>query len=247
MLTSIRERDRERILTVQIDEETIDGEVVGTLASAVSDMERAGIENLVLRFGGDPHAVSASFPSWRPGPGRGDIRFFAHWEETVARISKLKAKTFAAYDGVVGAAALHVGLVTDLRLASSDARLALSSVADGPFPGMAAYWLPKFVGLGNARRMLLLGGDLPARQAAQFGLVDMVEDTVEQAVEGALTATRRVSAETAYFTRRILDDCFLLEHSAAAELTKAARFKLGMSEPQPMNATAGISAGRNHR
>ena len=36
-----------------------------------------------------------------------------------------------------------------------------------------------------------------------------------------------VTPEAACFTRRILDDCYLLEHSAAAELAKAARYKVG--------------------
>ncbi len=247
MLTSLLEGSRERVLTVQIDEPTINEEAVSALGSVLSDIEHGGIENLVLRFSGGSHVATGSFPSWRTGPPRSDIRYFAHWEETLSRISKLKAKTFVAYDGRVGAAAVHVGLVMDLRLASSRARLALANLGDGLFPGMAAYWLPKFVGLGNARKILLAGDDLPSQRAAQLGLVDVVEDTIDAAVDATLEVTRRVSPETAYFTRRILDDCFLLEHPAAAELVKAARFKLGMLEPQPPNATAAISAGRSHR
>ena len=41
----------------------------------------------------------------------------------LSRISRLKAKTFAAYGGRVGAAAVQAGLVMDLRLASAQARL----------------------------------------------------------------------------------------------------------------------------
>jgi enoyl-CoA hydratase/carnithine racemase len=247
MLTVLREDDRERVLTVQIHEATMDAEVVGALTSVLNDIEHGGIENFVIQFGGGTDSVTGSFPSWRPGPVRSDIRYFPRWDETLSRISKLKAKTFAAYDGRVGAAAVHVGLVMDLRLASARARLALASLADGRFPGMGAYWLPKFVGLGNARKIFLIGEDLTAKRAAQLGFVDVVENTVDAAVDATLKATRAVTPETAYFTRRILDDCYLLEHSAAAELVKAARFKLGMPESQPLNATAGISTGRNNQ
>jgi len=228
MLTVVRECDGERVLTVQIDEAAIDAEVVSALADVLDDLEHDGIENLVVHFSGTSDLVTGDFPSWRAGPARSDIRFFARWEETLSRISRLKAKTFAAYDGRVGAAAVHVGLVMDLRLASVQARLTLGSLSEGRFPGMGAYWLPKLVGLGNARRIFLVGEDLPAKRASELGLVDVVEDTVDAVVETMLKTTRPVTPEAAYFTRRILDDCYLLEHSAAVELAKAARFKLGM-------------------
>jgi enoyl-CoA hydratase/carnithine racemase len=228
MLTVVDAGDRERVLTIQIHEAAMDAELVSALASVLNDVEHGGIENFVLQFTGTSDSVTGDYPTWCPGPVRSDIRHFARWDETLSRISRLKAKTFAAYDGRVGAAAVHVGLVMDLRLASAQARLAVGSLSDGRFPGMGACWLPKFVGLGNARRIFLLGEELPAEQAFRLGLVDAVEDTVEAVVNATIKATSPVTPEAAYFTRRILDDCYRLEHSAAADLAKAARFKLGM-------------------
>jgi enoyl-CoA hydratase/carnithine racemase len=228
MLTTIRDLDRERVLTVRIQGAVLDADVVGELRSVLDDVEHGGIENLVLQFGAGSDSVAGEFPPFRPDEGRTDIRFFARWDETLARISRLEAKTFAAYDGTVGAAAIHAGLVTDLRLASAPTRLTFGSLADGRFPGTGAYWLAKFIGLGNARRIILLGADLPARRASELGLVDVVDDTLDAVVDATLEATRAVTPEAAYFSRRILDESYLLEHSAAVELAKAARFKLGM-------------------
>ena len=156
------------------------------------------------------------------------MRYFGRWDETLSRLSRLEAKTFAAYDGRAGAAAVQIGLVTDLRLASTQARLSLGSLPEGRFPGMGAYWLPKFIGLGNARRMFLLGEDLTAADASRLGLVDVVDESVEAAVDATIKALRPVTPEAACFTRRVLDDCYLLERGAAAELAKAARYKVGM-------------------
>ena len=228
MLTMIDEGDGERVLTVQIHEATIGAELISAFEFVLNNVENGEIENFVLQFSGDPDSVTGEFPSWQPGPVRSDMRYFARWDETLSRISRLKAKTFAAYDGRVGAAAVHVGLVMDLRLASAQARLSLGSLSEGRFPGMGAYWLPKFVGLGHARRIFLLGEDLTAARASQLGLVDVVEDTVEAALDASVKAMRPVTPEAARFTRRILDDCYLLEHSAAAELAKAARYKVGI-------------------
>jgi enoyl-CoA hydratase/carnithine racemase len=228
MLTAIEECDGERILTLRIDEASIDAELVRAIESVLDDFAQHGVENLVFKFTGDRDSVAGEFPSWQPGPARSDMRYFARWDETLARICRLRAKTLTAYDGRVGAAAVQVGFVTDLRLASAHARLSLGSLSEGRFPGMGAYWLPKFVGLGNARRIFLVGEELTAERAAQLGLVDIIDDTVESAIDAAMKAVRPVNPEAACFTRRILDDCYVLEHAAATELAKAARYKVGM-------------------
>jgi len=176
MLTGIDEGDGERVLRVRVHEATIDAELISALQSVLDDVEHGGIENLVLQFSGDADSVTGEFPPLLPGPARSDMRYFARWDEMLSRVSRLKAKTFAAYDGRVGAAAVHAGLVMDLRLSSARARLSLGSLSEGRFPGMAAYWLPKFVGLGHARRIFLLGEDLAAAQASRLGLVDVIED-----------------------------------------------------------------------
>src|SRR5262249_14338144 len=125
-----------------------------------------------------------------------------------------------------GPAAVQAGLVADLRLASAQARLSLGSLREGRFPGMGAYWLPKFVGLGSARKIFLLGEDLTADDAARLGLVDSVGGTLEAVVENALKPRRGAPPGAACSTRRILDDCYVLEQAAAVELAKAARYKL---------------------
>ena len=228
MLTVVRECDGERVLTVQIDEAAIDAEVVSALADVLDDIE--------ARRNREPGGPLQWLPrTWSPatfrpgglGPARSDIRFFARWEETLSRISRLKAKTFAAYDGRVGAAAVHVGLVMDLRLASVQARLTLGSFR-GTLPRDGCVLATEARRSRQRSEDFLVGEDLPAKRASELGLVDVVEDTVDAVVETMLKTTRPVTPEAAYFTRRILDDCYLLEHSAAVELAKAARFKLGM-------------------
>jgi enoyl-CoA hydratase/carnithine racemase len=232
MLTVTQEADGERVLTARLGEARIDTDLIGALEFVLDSVEGGGIENLVLLFIGGPESVTGDFPSLPPGPGRRDMRYFARWDELLSRISRLKAKTFAGYHGRVGAAAVQVGLVADLRLASAQARLAMGSLAEGRFPGMGAYWLPKFVGLGTARRIFLLGEDLTAENAVRLGLVDAVGDAVEAVVENSIKALRSVTPESARLTRRILDDCYLLENAAAVDLAKAARYKVGMPDKE---------------
>ena len=228
MLTRIDECDGERVLTLRLDEATIDAELVGDVGSVLDDLVKHAVETLVFQFTGGADSVTGAFPCWEPDPARSDMRYFARWDQMLARISRLRAKTLTAYDGRVGAAAVQVGFVTDLRLASARALLSLGSLSEGQFPGMGAFWLPKFVGLGNARRIFLVGDHLTAERASQLGLIDLVDHTVDAAIAAAIKAVRPVHPEAACFTRRLLDDSYVLEHAAATELAKAARYKVGM-------------------
>jgi 2-(1,2-epoxy-1,2-dihydrophenyl)acetyl-CoA isomerase len=247
MLTSVRERDGERVLTVQFHEPTIDVEVLHQLALVFDGVEHSGIENIVLEFAGGCDSLTGEFPSSSPSPSTREARYFSRWDDTLSRISRLNSKTFVAYDGRIGAAALQAGFVVDLRLATTRTRLVMGTAADRRFAGMGAYWLPKFVGVGQAQRILLLGGDLPAARASSLGIVDVVEGSLDEAVAAALDATRLATPEAAYFTRRLLHDSNWLEQSAAIEQAKAARFKLAMNElPNPRLASA-LEGANNDR
>jgi enoyl-CoA hydratase/carnithine racemase len=228
MLTTTGERDGERVLTLRIDEATIDAELVAEVESALEDSMDPGAETVVFHFAGCTDSVAGGFPTWQCAGGRSDMRYFARWDQVLARISRLRAKTLTAYDRRVGAAAVQVGFVTDLRLASAETRLSMGSLSEGSFPGMGAYWLPKFVGLGNARRIFLIGADLTAECATKLGLIDFVDHTAEAAIEAAIKALRPVNPEAACFTRRLLDDSYVLEQAGATELAKAARYKVGV-------------------
>jgi enoyl-CoA hydratase/carnithine racemase len=230
MLTVTGECDGERVLKVQVPAGTFGAGLVGGLGSVLNDAERGAAENFVLQFNGGTDSAAGEFPSWPPGAAREDMRYFARWDEVLARLSRLKAKTYVAYDGRVGAAGVQAGLVVDLRLASAGARLRPGALSEGGFPGMGAHWLPKFVGLGNARRIFLLGEELTAGHASRLGLVDFIDDTVEAAIAATIKAMSTVTAEAACFTRRILDDSYSMERAAAVELAKAARYKLGMPD-----------------
>jgi hypothetical protein len=51
---------------------------------------------------------------------------------------------------------------------------------------------------------------------------------MEAAVAWTTRALDPVSPEAARLTRRLLDDAFLMERGAAQELTKAARYQIGI-------------------
>jgi len=59
-------------------------------------------------------------------------------------------------------------------VASAEATFGLSAVRHGIIPGLATYRLPRLIGMGPAREMMLLGETWDAARALTHGLVNRV-------------------------------------------------------------------------
>ncbi|MGE5850217.1 MAG: enoyl-CoA hydratase/isomerase family protein [Candidatus Methylomirabilota bacterium] len=69
---------------------------------------------------------------------------------------------------------LQIALACDLRVAAEDAALGLPAVKECLIPGLGSYRLPRLIGMGRARELLLLGESINARRALEIGLVNSV-------------------------------------------------------------------------
>ncbi|HWT79041.1 MAG TPA: enoyl-CoA hydratase/isomerase family protein [Candidatus Methylomirabilis sp.] len=69
---------------------------------------------------------------------------------------------------------LQIALACDLRIASEDAILGLPAVKECLIPGLGTYRLPRLIGMGRARELLLLGDTIDAQLASEIGLVNAV-------------------------------------------------------------------------
>jgi len=100
--------------------------------------------------------------------------WFRRWDVALAAIESIPVPTVAAIRGPCLGGGLQITLCCDLRVASEDATFGLSAVRHGIVPGLATYRLPRHVGLGAAREMMLLGETWDAARAYAQGLVNRV-------------------------------------------------------------------------
>jgi enoyl-CoA hydratase len=111
-------------------------------------------------------------------------RTFGAWSE-------LPQPVVAAVAGHAVGGGLEVALLCDFIVADPRARLGLPEVTLGLIPGAGGTQrLPRRVGLGTARRMLLTGELLRAPEARELGLVDVVSQEGEALSEGLALAAR---------------------------------------------------------
>jgi enoyl-CoA hydratase/carnithine racemase len=140
------------------------------LEAAVDAVARtAGLRVVVVRGAG--RAFSAGLDLNMRARGV-NLDFFERQEQTRLRIESLEPITVAAVHGHCLGGGLQLAIACDIRVCSSDARLGLPAVLEGLIPGLAPVRLPRLIGLGPARRLVLSGEVIDAREALRLGLVD---------------------------------------------------------------------------
>jgi len=98
---------------------------------------------------------------------------------------RLPAPVIARIDGYALGAGLELACACDLRVASERAVFGMPEVRIGIPSVVEAALLPKLIGHGRARRLLLTGETIGAAEALTWGLVDVVvePEALDQAVE----------------------------------------------------------------
>jgi E-phenylitaconyl-CoA hydratase len=108
-----------------------------------------------------------------------------------------------AFNGVAMGGGLEIGLACDIRIASDNARFALSEVRVGTVPGSGGTQrLARLVGAAHAMHLLLTGDTIDAAEALRIGLVSKVI-TQDALYEEALAIARRIQANAPLAVRAV--------------------------------------------
>ena len=116
----------------------------------------------------------AEFESLRGRALEGKVEF----EKAVyQRLADLPMPSIAACEGDALGGGLELAMCCDLRVASVSARFGLPEVRLGVIPGSGGTQrLPRLVGLGRAKAMVLMGEVIDAGEAERIGLINEVVD-----------------------------------------------------------------------
>ena len=96
-------------------------------------------------------------------------------QKTFMEIENLKKPTIAAINGFALGGGLELALACDIRIASENAKMGLPEVGLGIMPGWGGTQrLPRIVGTGLAKEIILTGDHIDAKRAERIGLVNKV-------------------------------------------------------------------------
>jgi enoyl-CoA hydratase/carnithine racemase len=112
----------------------------------------------------------------REGMSMSDVRqYIRAIRDTFTDIENLPVPVICAINGIALGGGLELALACDIRIASPNARMGLTECTLGIIPGGGGTQrLPRLVGRGKAKEMLLLGLQVTAQEALDIGLVNRV-------------------------------------------------------------------------
>jgi len=171
---------------------TLDRALMIEFIAAVEALSaRDELRALVLSGAGDQAFIGGASIPEMAALDRGSAKdFIALVHRTCDCLRRLPAPVVARIDGYALGAGLEVAVSCDLRLASTRAQFGMPEVRVGIPSVVEAALIPRLIGSGRARELLLLGETIDAETALRWGLVERVvaPAVLDQEVEKIVTA-----------------------------------------------------------
>ena len=158
-------------------------ELKETFISLESDKE---VKVIILTGSGDKSFVAGADISEMVAKDPFEAeRFAMAGQEAFAAIEKLKKPVIVAINGFALGGGCELAMACDIRIASTKAKFAQPEVGLGIIPGFGGTQrLPRLVGMGTAKMLIMSARMINAEEAKNIGLADMVtkpENLMEEA------------------------------------------------------------------
>lgn len=150
--------------------------VLKNLGRALDDIEKdPSIIGAVITGSGDKAFIAGADVKEIKEAGPARTAFITAGQQTIYKIKTSSKVMIAAINGYALGGGLEVALMCDFRIASEKAKLGLPEAGLGVMAGYGGtQMLPRLIGPGRAKYMILTGAILSAREAYDFGLVDKI-------------------------------------------------------------------------
>ncbi len=159
--------------------------------------------------------------------------WFHRAELAYRALETLDKPVIAGVQGHCIGGGLQIIITCDVRIAAADAILGLPATKEAFLPGMGTYRLPRLIGTGWARHLILSGETIGAEEAHRIGLVNRVVPRADLERELAAWAARylEVPRPSLTWAKRLTNQAFDLSFEEfLADIDRAMDVVLGSEE-----------------
>jgi enoyl-CoA hydratase/carnithine racemase len=177
--------------------------------------------------------------------GETPVAYYESWDRALRILEHAEKVLICAMHGYALGGGLQLALACDIRIATGDCQMGLPAIREGIAPGLGTLRLPRFIGLGRAKRMALSGENVDGRRALEIGMVDHLvnAETFEEDVNGLVGEYLRVCSEGTRQTKMLLNLSFDMPHGQFFE-EYLRRQRIALASPDHQEAMAAYREGR---
>lgn len=174
----------DRIATITIHRpevrNALDRATVGEIRSALMDLESTADVSAIILTGAGDQVFVAGADIRQMRERRRDDGLEAINSSVFTAVERCTKPTIAAVNGHAMGGGCELALACDLRVAADHAKFGQPEVGLGIIPAAGATQrLPRIIGLGRAKQMVLTGDPITAATALEWGLVSAVVPSSE--------------------------------------------------------------------
>jgi enoyl-CoA hydratase len=172
----------------------LNNDALHAISAVLDDVERDGIRAIIIRGAGGTFCAGSDLKEMKRGV---DYRreHTTLGQRVWSRLEHSPALTIALVEGYALGGGAELALACDVRLAHADSVWGFPEVTFGAVPSWGGTQrLPRYVGFGTAKRLLLTGERVKASDLAHTGFVDAVYETVDELEAAARELAERVAA-----------------------------------------------------
>ena len=139
---------------------------------AMTLKEDSDVRVIIIRGGG--RAFSTGIDLKELAADRIEMDYHHRWEQTLRLFETMEKLVIVGMHGYCLGGALQLALAADIRVGTAECQIGLPAIKESLIPGLATLRLPRYIGWGRAKKMILGGQNIDGREALRIGLVDHI-------------------------------------------------------------------------
>lgn len=200
---------------------------------------------LVL-VGGSGRAFCTGIDLRQLAAGETPHAYYEYWDRALRILEQAEKILICVMHGYALGGGLQLALACDIRIATEDCQLGLPAIKEGIVPGLGTFRLPRYIGLGRAKWMVLSGDNIDGRRAYEIGLVDHVvkAEVLDPEVKALVQKYAHMCSEGSRQSKVLLNMPFDMPHGQFFE-EYLRRQRIALASPDHQEAMTAYREGRD--
>ena len=139
---------------------------------AMALREDPDVRVVIIR--GEGRAFSTGIDLKELAADRIEMDYHRRWEQALRLFETMEKLVIVGMHGYCLGGALQLALAADIRVSTAECKIGLPAIKESLIPGLATLRLPRYIGWGRAKKMILGGQSIDGKEALRIGLVDHI-------------------------------------------------------------------------